>query len=125
MRALADTSLFIGLEQARISSAVPDQLAVSTVTIGELKLGVLAAGDAHTRAERLRTLERAMSLDPLPVDDTVADAWAELRVALRDAGKKLPANDSWIAATSIAYELPIATQDTDYEGVPGLSVLMT
>jgi predicted nucleic acid-binding protein len=62
-------------------------------------------------------------LDPLPVDGSVASAWAELRVALRDAGRRMPVNDSWIAATAIANGLAVVTQDDDYEGVPGLTVL--
>jgi predicted nucleic acid-binding protein len=123
-RALADTSLFIGLEQRRLCpEKMPASLAVSTVTIGELKVGVLAAVDASTRAVRLRTLGDALALAPLPVDDSVADAWAELRVALRDAGRRMPFNDSWIAATAIAHGLPVATQDDDYDDTPGLQVV--
>jgi predicted nucleic acid-binding protein len=122
--AIADTSVFIGREQNRFpTTAMPRTLGVSTITIGELKLGVLAAIDPHTRAARLRTLSDALALDPLPVDDGVADAWAELRIMLREAGRKMPANHSWIAATAIAHELPIATQDADYDDVPGLTVI--
>ncbi|MGH3437280.1 MAG: type II toxin-antitoxin system VapC family toxin [Sciscionella sp.] len=123
-RALADTSLFIGTEQQRFSSSqAPADLAVSVVTVGELKLGLLAATDAHIRAQRLRTLGDVLALDPLPIGDDVADAWAELRLALRDAGQRMPVNDSWIAATAIAYELPVATQDSDYDSTPGLRII--
>ena len=122
--ALADTSLFIGREKQRMSpSDLPDTLAVSIITVGELKMGVLAADDPHIRAVRLRTLTYALAFEPLPVDDAVADAWAELRVALRAAGRKLMSNDSWIAATAIAHQLPIATQDADFDDVPGLTVI--
>jgi predicted nucleic acid-binding protein len=123
-RALADTSLFIGLEQGRFSTErMPASLAVSTITIAELKVGVLAATDAKSRASRLRTLGDAMALAPLAVDEGVADAWAELRIALRDVGRKMPINDAWIAATAIAHGLPVATQDDDYDGTPGLEVI--
>jgi predicted nucleic acid-binding protein len=123
-RALADTSLFIGLEQGRFSTErMPTSLAVSTVTIAELKVGVLAAVDATTRAARLRTLSDATALTPLAVDENVADAWAELRIALRDSGRKMPVNDSWIAATAIAHGLPVVTQDDDYDDTPGLEVI--
>lgn len=122
LRALADTSLFVGLEQGRISS-IQHSLTLSMITIGELRLGVLNAGDPAARAARLRTLQSALALDPLPVDDQVADAWAELRVALRANGRRLDANDSWIAATAIAHGLPLVTQDRDYRDVPGLDVV--
>jgi predicted nucleic acid-binding protein len=123
LRALADTSLLVGLEQGRVVPAKLPALTVSVVTIGELKFGLLAARDDSIRAQRLRTLQDALGLDPLPVDEHVADAWAELRVALRAAGQRLEANDSWIAATAIAHRLPLVTQDRDYDGVPGLDVV--
>lgn len=122
--ALADTSLFIAIEQDRpLASQPPDRVAVSVITVGELRLGVLAAQDGPTRARRLETLSAAASLDPLPVDEAVAHAWATLRLALRDAGKRMPINDSWIAATAIANDLAVASQDGDYDDIPGLRVV--
>jgi predicted nucleic acid-binding protein len=121
---LADTSVFIALEQSRDLAGVrPERIAVSVVTVGELRLGVLAATDGPTRARRLETLTRAEELDPLPVDTAVAHAWAALRLALRDQGKRMPLNDSWIAATAIAHHLSVVAQDADYDGVPGLQVI--
>lgn len=121
---LADTSLFIALEQERpLAGPPPERIAVSVVTIGELRLGVLAAADGATRARRLETLTRADLLEPIPIDRSVAAAWAALRIALRDAGKRMPLNDSWIAATAIAQSIPVVSQDADYEDVPGLLTL--
>jgi predicted nucleic acid-binding protein len=122
--AIADTSLFIALEQKRAMAGTPPQrVAVSVVTIGELRLGVLAAIDGPARARRLETLTRAEALEPLPIDAKVAHAWATLRLALRDQGRRMPLNDSWIAATAIAHHLPVVAQDADYDGVPGLQVV--
>lgn len=122
--AIADTSVFIALEQKRaLAGQPPQQIAVSVVTIGELRLGVLAAKDGPTRARRLETLSRAEALDPLPIDLGVAHAWATLRLALRDNGRRMPLNDSWIAATAIAHDLPVVAQDSDYDAVPGLDVI--
>lgn len=121
---LADTSLFIALEGARPLMAVPPaRIAVSVITVGELRLGVLAAADGRVRARRLTTLLRAEALDPLPVDVLVAQAWATLRLALRDSGQRMPLNDSWIAATALAHRIPVVSQDDDYADVPGLTVI--
>jgi hypothetical protein len=65
----------------------------------------------------------AEALEPLPIDGQVAHAWAALRLALRDSGKRMPINDSWIAATAIAHGVPVASQDGDYDDVPGLEVI--
>jgi len=122
--ALADTSLFIAVERhRRLSQQLPERLSVSIITLGELRLGVLAAAAADVRARRLETLSRVEMLDPIPIDRRVASAWAALRLALRDQSKRMPLNDSWIAATAIAHRLPVVTQDDDYDGVPNLVVI--
>ena len=124
-RGVADTSVFIANESGRplATADLPDEIAISIITVGELRAGVLAAGDVDTRDRRLTTLMHALSLRPLPIDELVADAWARLRVTLRDRGLKMPVNDSWIAATAIAHGLPVVTQDADYVDLPGLTVI--
>jgi predicted nucleic acid-binding protein len=64
-----------------------------------------------------------MALDPISVDDDVAAQWARLRVLLRDAGQRMPVNDSWIAATAMALDVPIVTQDDDYIRLAELTVI--
>lgn len=122
---MADTSVFIASESGRPlrTDLLPDELAVSVITVGELRAGVLAAEDVDTRAQRLETYVAALRLDPLPIDAAVAEAWAHLRVLLRDNVKRMPVNDSWIAATAMALAVPVVTQDDDYVDVPGLAVL--
>ena len=123
--ALADTSLFIARETGRpINTArLPAELAVSVITIGELRAGVLSAAEVEQRDVRLATLEGALAMEPFPVDDGVAVAWARLRVDLRDANRRMPLNDSWIAATALSRDLQLVTQDDDYDGVPNLQVI--
>jgi predicted nucleic acid-binding protein len=122
---IADTSLFIAHETGRPLriEVLPDRLAVSVITIGELWAGVLAATDVAVRDRRLGTLTAALALDPIPVDDRVAAAWARLRVDLRDRGLRMAVNDSWIAATAIALGVAVVTQDDDYVELPGLAVI--
>ncbi|WP_420621834.1 type II toxin-antitoxin system VapC family toxin [Candidatus Poriferisodalis sp.] len=124
-RGLADTSIFIARETGRPvrTEAIPDQLSVSIVTIGELRVGVLRAADTVVRDRRLSTLANALALQPLPIDTDVATAWALLRVTLRERGMAMPINDSWIAATALAHEVPVVTQDQDFPAIDGLSVI--
>jgi predicted nucleic acid-binding protein len=125
-RGLADTSLFVARETARRVDVrtLATELAVSVITIGELRAGVLASTEVKVRDRRLATLEAALLLDALPVNHDVAQAWARLRVLLRDAGKRLPVNDSWIAATAMSIGVPVVTQDADYDvDLPDLAVI--
>jgi len=124
-RALADTSVFIGLEAERFDA---DRFAgyewgVSVITLGELRLGVLQARDPEVAARRLSTYQLAQRFEPLGIDEAVSDAWALLVSRLRAAGRKAPINDSWIAATAIAHEVPIVTQDADYDAMPDIEVI--
>lgn len=124
-RGLADTSVFIAREAGRPIDfeAMPERLAVSVITIGELRAGVLAATDTAIRDRRLDTLTAALSLEPIPIDVQVANAWARLRLALRDADLRMPVNDSWIAATAMALGVPVVTQDDDFPAISELDVI--
>ena len=124
-RGLADTSIFIAREAERpiLEDSLPEELAVSVITIGELRAGVLAATDTPTRDRRLSTLEAALTLQPVPIDDRVAAAWARLRIVLRDQGLSMPVNDSWIAATAMALDVPVVTQDDDFPLIDELHVV--
>lgn len=125
-RGLADTSFFIAAESARPfkRAVVPAQLAVSVITIGELRAGVLTAASGEARARRLSTLESALTLDPIDIDDAIAASWAQLRLNLREMGRRMPVNDSWIAATAITLGIPVVTQDDDFpEGIGRLQVI--
>ncbi len=124
-KGLADTSVFIARESGRTLnlSAIPDELSVSVVTIGELRAGVLAASDTSTRDRRLSTLSGALLLKPVPITEEVADNWARLRVLLRDEGMRMPVNDSWIAATAMSLGIPVVTQDDDFPELDSLQVI--
>ena len=124
-RGLADTSLFIAQEVGRpiCEQSVPDELAVSVITIGELRAGVLVAADVTTRDRRLCTLAAAQRLQPVPIDEMVAATWARLRVTLRDRRLSMPVNDSWIAATAMTLGVAVVTQDHDFPPINELNVI--
>ena len=116
---LLDTSVFIATESDRPLGALPDRVAVSVITIGELELGVLAAADDDIRARRADTLALAREADPIPVAESVMAEWARLVVACRRAGihRTIRLTDSLIAATAIDRGLPVVTQDSDFDAL--------
>jgi predicted nucleic acid-binding protein len=124
-RGLLDTSVFIANESGRRLSMdlVPDEVAISPITLAELQIGVHAARDVPTRARRLATLDSVSDIQVLPIDERVAASWATLRVQLAEAGRKLNVNDLWIAATARAYGLPVVTQDDDFSPLVDLAGL--
>jgi predicted nucleic acid-binding protein len=124
-RALADTSVFVGIESARfdVTRFADFEWGISAVTLGELRLGVLQAQNPEAASWRLSTYQLAQRFEALPIDGAVSDAWALLVSQLRAAGRRVPINDSWIAATAIAHRVPIVTQDADYDMMPDVEVI--
>jgi predicted nucleic acid-binding protein len=124
-RALADTSIFIGMEAARIDANrfAEYEWGLSVMTLGELRLKVLQASDPEAAARRLSTYQLAQRFEPLGIDEAVSDAWALLVSRLRAANRRIPINDSWIAATAMAHGIPIVTQDRDYHAIPDVEVI--
>ena len=115
MRGILDTSIFIAREQARPIETLPDESAISVITLAELHIGVLVAEDTGVRARRLQTLsEVERTFDPLPVDSDVARAFARLAAEARRAGRRPKVMDTFIAATGLAHGLPVYTQDEDF-----------
>jgi len=115
-RALLDTSIFIAKEQGRpLTTALPDQVAVSVVTLAELEVGVLVARDEEVRAQRMETLvmarERAAGI---PIDQRIASAYARLAAAVLRAGRRPRIHDTWIAATAAVHAAAVWTQDKDF-----------
>jgi predicted nucleic acid-binding protein len=113
-RGLLDTSVFIARQQRRPLGRLPDELAVSVVTIGELELGVLAAVDAGQRARRADTLALARAADPIAITEAVMGAFARLTHDCRQTGARPKILDALIASTAIEHGLPVVTQDDDF-----------
>jgi predicted nucleic acid-binding protein len=116
---LVDTSVFIARESGRTIARLPERVALSVVTIGELQLGVLNAGDPSTRSRRADTLALARAADPIPISEAVMVSWARLVADCHAAGvhRAVKLTDALIAATAIEHGLPVITQDADFDQI--------
>jgi predicted nucleic acid-binding protein len=118
VRGVLDTSVFIADEQGRplASDCLPDEAAISVVTLAELELGVHMASSDVARGRRLRTLQAVQgTYVALGVDAAVASAFAELVATARRAGLRPKIQDAWIAATARAHGVAVHTQDSDFD----------
>jgi predicted nucleic acid-binding protein len=116
---LLDTSIFIARESTRPLGELPERVAISVVTLGELQLGVLSATDPDLRVRRADTLALARTADPLPIGEAVMVAWARLVADCRAAGvhRTVKLTDALIAATAVEHGLPVVTQDDDFDAI--------
>lgn len=116
---MLDTSVLIARESERRldTDALPEQTAISVVSLAELHAGVLAATDTSTRARRLTTLDAISVVDALPITADAARHWARLRVRLAEEGRKAKINDLWIAAVAASNQMDVVTQDDDFDAI--------
>jgi predicted nucleic acid-binding protein len=87
-------------------------LAISIVTIAELRAGHINAGWGSRRvadAER-----RSAAFVPLLIDDPHLNEWARLSVTARARGVAMSDNDLWVAATACVRENVLVTCDRDH-----------
>jgi predicted nucleic acid-binding protein len=114
-RGLLDTSVVIDhdlIDPARL----PDESAISAITVAELTAGPHATEDRNERARRQDRLQWASSTwDPLPFDAEAARAYGRMFAAARAGGQSSRSRlaDLLIAATAAANSLPLYTRDPD------------
>lgn len=123
-RGLVDTSVVIDLERID-PEALPDELAISVITLAELAAGPHATDDPAERARRQDRLQRTeATFEPLQLDPPAARAFGRIYAAVVARGRKARgrrALDLLIAATALAAELPIYTRNPDdFEGLAEL-----
>ena len=122
---LMDTNVVIYLEDLRPED-LPVEPVISAITLAELTAGPLATEDLVERAKRQRHLQRAeLDFDALPFTSECARQFGLVRASLAQSGRKAAARsyDALIAASALAYNLPLYTSNTrDFTDVPGLDV---
>jgi predicted nucleic acid-binding protein len=115
-RGLLDTSVVIELDQLDPAS-LPDELAISTITLAELAAGPHATTDANERATRQERLQQTeATFEPLPFDAAAARAYGRIYAAVTLAGRKARgrrAVDMLVAAVALSSELPLYTRNPD------------
>ena len=81
-------------------------LAISFVTVGEMYFGAAHRGWGEKRISQMEEILRRYST--IPGTDDVAHRYGEVKKAFRS---QVDENDMWIAATALAPDLPIITNN--------------
>jgi toxin FitB len=119
-RGILDTSILIATDV----TPIPGELAISIASVAELQFGVLIAKTAEARAIRLARLGAIQRrFDPLPVDEAVADSYAQLAARVGEVGRQPRARvmDLLIAATAHAHGAAVHTRNAkDLAGLEDL-----
>lgn len=96
-------------------------LAMSTVTLGELRFG---AEKSQARERAMATIEQlAQLIQPCALPMTAAEHYGSIRAALQKQGLPIGNNDLWLAAHARAEGWILVTNNVrEFARVPGLQV---
>ena len=92
--------------------------AIPVIVLGEFRYGI--ASSRHRAAYEKWLDDHLSGFDILPVSDDTAVVYAQMRVALKQAGHPIPANDAWIAALALEHRLPVLSRAQHFDAVRGL-----
>ena len=125
MRYLLDTNLLCKETQPRARNWIVQhqlQIAIASMTVAEVAQGIeaLPRGRRRTRLERFLR-EILEDYQVLPFDTAAALAWGNY---VAKAGRPLPVRDSIIAATALANNLEVVTEnEADFIGIDTVNPL--
>lgn len=127
-RYLLDTNICIYIAKhnppvvrERFSRHTADELAMSVITLGELRFG---AEKSQARERALTTIHHLADLIPLhALPEAAADHYGQIRAELQKCGQPIGNNDLWLAAHARAEGWIIVTNnEREFMRVPGLQV---
>jgi predicted nucleic acid-binding protein len=121
---LADTSVVVDWDDPAVVAALPDVVAISTITLAELAAGPHLARDPLEKARRQARLQQVEALfDPLEFDVAAARSFGLIAAAVAAAGRSHRPRiaDLLIAAVAHANKLPLYTRNPgDFTGLDRL-----
>lgn len=122
---LLDTSVVIDWDDPAVAAALPDEAAVSTITLAELAAGPHVAATSAESARRQARLQQVESaFEPLAFDVAAARSYGQIVAAVTGAGRshRRRVADLLIAATAHANKLALYTRNAD--DLEGLATLI-
>src|SRR5437763_13297211 len=126
---LLDTSVLIEWDDPEVTAGLPDEPAVSAVTMANLPAGPHLTADQGERARRQARLQQVEALfDPLPLNAPACRSYGQVVAAVVAAGRthRSRVADLLIAATSHANHLALYTRNPhDFSGLEDLIAIVT
>lgn len=123
---LLDTSVVVDWDNPVVTAGLPDELAVSTITLAELAAGPHLTQNPGERARRQTRLQEAEALfDPLGFDASSARSYGQVVAAVAASGRspRRRVAELLIAAVAHANGLSLYTRNPD--DLVGLHDLIT
>ena len=112
----------MGHEAVARASRELDRIVVPVVVLGELLVGRVGAGRGARGEREVRAVVASPRVEVAALGVETAERYAVIRQGLRRAGRPVPANDIWIAASAMEQGLLVLTLDRHYLEIPQILV---
>ncbi|NSL56527.1 type II toxin-antitoxin system tRNA(fMet)-specific endonuclease VapC [Uliginosibacterium aquaticum] len=127
-RYLLDTNICIYIAKhnppevrERFARHAARELAMSVVTLGELRFGAEKSQSRERALSSIQTLISLITVAPLP--EAAGEHYGQIRAALQASGQIIGNNDLWLAAHARAEGWILVTNnEREFVRVPGLQV---
>lgn len=128
VRYLLDTNICIYIAKhnppavrARFARHLASELAMSVITLGELRFG---AEKSQAREQAIASIQQLEGLIPVrPLPEAAGEHYGQIRAALQRAGQPIGNNDLWLAAHARAEGwILVSNNEREFDRVPGLHV---
>jgi predicted nucleic acid-binding protein len=123
---LIDTNVYVAFKRndAKVLELLrqANSIAINTVVLGELLAGFMGGHREATNRKELDQFLDSPRVELLVLDESSADFFALVFNNLKLIGKPVPSNDIWIAATAMQHGLTLATLDSHFTHIAGLSL---
>jgi tRNA(fMet)-specific endonuclease VapC len=111
-----------GRVSERLLAVSPGEVAIPSVVLYELEVGIAASAQPSRRRVQLETMLAAITV--LPFDEQCARKAAGIASALRRPGNAIGPIDTLIAGTALAHGATLVTNNVrEFKRVPGLHVV--
>jgi len=91
------------------------------IVLGELLYG---AGNSTRPQENGQAVRKFLTQSVLmPINENTAICYAATRLKLKRAGRPIPENDIWIAATCLEFDTPLLSRDAHFQHIHELRVI--
>ncbi|MEO4048765.1 type II toxin-antitoxin system VapC family toxin [Pseudomonas sp. CAU 1711] len=128
VRYLLDTNICIYIAKhnppevrERFAQHAANELAMSVVTLGELRYGAEKSQQRERALASIETLSQLIA--PAPLSEATAEHYGQIRAELQKQGRPIGNNDLWLAAQARAEGWILVTNnEREFVRVPGLQV---
>ena len=121
---LLDTSVVVDWDDPAVAAALPEEAALSAITLAELAAGPhLAATGAEGARRQARLQQVESAFDPLPFDAAAARSYGQVVAAVAASGRSHRGRvaDLLIAAIAHTHGITLYTRNPDdFAGLDGL-----